>query len=355
MLNLKFKLTPFWLFIILLAVLIISIVIGINTLKQCEGFVHYSYSSPTFFPVNISGYKNPLIKLYDNIFFDKTNGNLVRVYGGAFTDNAPKDEDGHSLTSIEIYSRREYNNSKIYTKDASGNFPPMDELISDKLISSYGDMFIENKGSNHVFYSMWDKKSFIHIIDNDTNIATFLIDDTKEFMQPYPKTKNSISINEFSMKVLENEHDMNNGKYISDSNNVIFFQFTPNVLFNKLSGRLYVKNEKNGNYDSYDRKTGEITSDNNKNESVQFNSYTIELSKTVLAVVMSYEQNTVIMGILKTPSDPSRRAPGSEETYKMIAIKFDKDGNAMNNSGQPIYETIEPVKINKAIINYQFN
>ena len=212
MLNLKFKLTPFWLFIILLAVLIISIVIGINTLKQSEGFVNYEYSSPAFFPVNISGYKNPLIKLYDNNFFDKKNGNLVRVYGSAFTDNSPKDTNGNSLTSIEIYSRSiDYSDREIYTKDASGNFPPMDEIISNELNSRYGPIYIRNKASdNHVFYSTWDKKSFIHIIDNDTNIATFLIDDTKEFIQPYPKTKNSISINEFS--VLENENDMNNGK-----------------------------------------------------------------------------------------------------------------------------------------------
>ena len=42
MFNLRFKLTPFWLFIILLTVLIISIVIGINTVKR-EGFISYYY------------------------------------------------------------------------------------------------------------------------------------------------------------------------------------------------------------------------------------------------------------------------------------------------------------------------
>jgi hypothetical protein len=305
---LKLKLTPFWLFIILLAVLIISIVIGLNTLKQRnEGFVNFQHSAPEFFPVNISGYKNPLIKLYDNNFFDKTNGNLVRVYGSAYSKQSPKDKTGKSLTEIKIYARDQRKN-KTYTKDASGNFPNMNENESDTLTSGYGQVFIQNNASdNHIFYSKWGKKSFIHVIDNDKNIATFLIDETQNLIKKYEKSNNSISIDPLDLKKFEaqnaSQNDINNGKYISDSNNTIFFQFLPNILFNTLSGRLYVKNAKNGNYDSYDRKNGKITADNNKNESVQFNAYTIELFNMGLLVVMSHGQETVIMLIVH-PTGP---------------------------------------------------
>ena len=281
---LKLKLTPFWLFIILLAVLIISIVIGLNTLKQRnEGFVNFQHSAPEFFPVNINGYENPLIKLYDNNFFDKKNGNLVRVYGSAYSKQSPKDKNGKSLTSIKIHGRAGNNN--IYTKDASGNFPDITESELQELTKGYGDVYIENDASdNHVFYSKWGEKSFIHIIDDDKNIATFLIDETQNLIEKYPK--NSISLNDFDPRKLQGLEDPNNGKYISDSNNAIFYQFFPNLLFNKLSGRLYVKNEKNGNYDSYDRKTGEITADNNKNESVKFNAYTVVFNDTFLLIVI---------------------------------------------------------------------
>ena len=84
---LKLKFSPLILFIILLVVLIFSTIIC----KTCffnssntEGFVSYQYDKDTTisqnqYLVDLPQYssKNPVTKLYDNLFFDKLNGNLI--------------------------------------------------------------------------------------------------------------------------------------------------------------------------------------------------------------------------------------------------------------------------------------
>jgi hypothetical protein len=340
MLNLKFKLTPFWLFIILLAVLIISIVIGINTLKQSEGFVNYAYSTPTLIPVNISGYKNPLIKLYDNNFYDKTNGNLVRVYGSAFTDKAPKDDNGNSLTAIEILTRD--SQVKKYTKDKNDKFPSMDESIPTDFISKYGKQHIYNDLSNNqIFHTMWDKKSFIHIIDNDKNIATYLIDNSQNLVKEYSNANNSI-INELKPIQFSDDEMSTTNQLISDENNDIFFQILPNILFKKSSGMLYIKN-KSGTYDAYDRQTGKITLDDNDTiKSAKFDPWTVEVDGIGLILFIQDDANTVISLIFKTPS-----TNGKYQYSIDYSLLFDNNGNKIENNGRAVGQ---PVKVNKKII-----
>ena len=80
--NFKLKLTPIWLFLILLAVLVIAVIYGVNTYK--EGLVAFKAESgaenKALASVQVEWYQNPLYKLYDNNFVDTINGNIIRVY-----------------------------------------------------------------------------------------------------------------------------------------------------------------------------------------------------------------------------------------------------------------------------------
>jgi len=73
------KLSPLMLFLILLIVLVISIVFG-NTLNL-ESFVSFGNSVNSLDNINIPQYNKTktVYKLYDNLYYDNKNGNLIEV------------------------------------------------------------------------------------------------------------------------------------------------------------------------------------------------------------------------------------------------------------------------------------
>ena len=150
MFNLKFKLTPFWLFIILLTVLIISIVIGINTMKREEGFISYYYDKPSLNTVDVSGYYNTgSYKLYDNIFFDRSNGSVLYVYGDASNGTVPVDVSGTSVSKIIITDR--YGNQSTNIKNANGEIPRLTRPTGAQysgLVDSYSSFEIISPSLN---------------------------------------------------------------------------------------------------------------------------------------------------------------------------------------------------------------
>ena len=86
------KITPFLLFLILLLVLVVAVLFG-NWIKtnltwnsSKEGFVSFQNAAKPIEYVSIPQYSrtNTPIKVYDNVFFDKINANLIEVDSTAF-------------------------------------------------------------------------------------------------------------------------------------------------------------------------------------------------------------------------------------------------------------------------------
>ena len=104
----QIKLSPLILFIILLIVLVIATAVK-NLGLVSEGFNSFLYSADSFTDKKVFAYNNirNITKIYDDIFYDPKNGNIVAVYGTQYTSE--DDNTGQSVTQIDIVPRVESN------------------------------------------------------------------------------------------------------------------------------------------------------------------------------------------------------------------------------------------------------
>ena len=355
MFNLKFKLTPFWLFIILLTVLIISIVIGINTIKREEGFISYYYDKPSLNTVDVSGYYNPgSYKLYDNIFFDRSNGSVLYVYGDASNSTLPVDVSGTTVSKIIITDR--YGNQTTNIKDDTNGIPRLTRPTGTQysgLVDSYSSFEINplssfnEKTNNTLFYIPWGKKTYVHVVDLSTNtaatnyqnVSSFLFNgDSAPVRSPYISIDSNFSIDD---SIVANNPAVN--LWIVDPSHGDLYQINNYIYFKKTNGALFIKNSQaNLKYDIYKRNSGtntkgikytdsEYSADNSNNiVSVPFKPWTLtETNSNRLVLFVPDEKNTVVAVIKKTRGI---------KNYELESVKlFNSDGNLINpTNGQVI-------------------
>ena len=190
----EIKLSPLVLFVILLLLLAVSVFVG-KTLqswvnpeaKAFESFIGYNSTIPILSSQVVSGYSsNPIIKVYDNIYFDNINGNIVKLLSasnGNISGNT-------SLTSINVCPRDGTScsnpqllpittpiaNSTLSTMSSSYIFfEPASNLYTDAVtISEAANNTITTSSTvsyisnNLVFYVAWKTDTFLHVIDSNT-------------------------------------------------------------------------------------------------------------------------------------------------------------------------------------------
>jgi hypothetical protein len=149
--NFKLKLTPIWLFLILLAVLVVAVIYGVNTYK--EGLVSFKRSDDVLKSIQVEWYQNPLYKLYDNNFVDTINGNIVRVY----EDNAG------SIIKYTITDR-----SGVTTDYSSGYKATLPTTLTDTVkpwsVSNYDNYGYSGITNNAIVYMPWGSDTYIRTL-----------------------------------------------------------------------------------------------------------------------------------------------------------------------------------------------
>ena len=169
----EFKLTPFVLFFIILLVLVISIVFMKNV--NNEGFIDFYYSSsPTdassvLVPIYSTNY--PISKLYDNLYFDKRNANLVAL-NGPYTGTSST--DAKTLSSIAILARNNnpYNSVVNYTNPNTTitNYDSVESKVTS-ITENYKlmNLYTGTPSPYAVFYFAWNKDTYLHVVDTSNN------------------------------------------------------------------------------------------------------------------------------------------------------------------------------------------
>ena len=175
----EFKLSPLILFIILLVVLALSAMI--KNYMGTEGFITYNHASLPFSTKTVEIYStdNPVTKIYDDIYYDPRNGNVVVVYTkGAYTVPESADAEGKTIKSIEIVSRKndiankivKYENATIDNEDSTGVSKA--EVIkqvtpeSRKATLDAVDVAWSYKsGTSQVNYFTWGTNTYIYVMD----------------------------------------------------------------------------------------------------------------------------------------------------------------------------------------------
>ena len=243
----SFKISPLILFLILLIVLVVSVIFG--KLLNLEGFVSFAQSKNSSETIKIPQYSSTtnVYKLYDNIFVDNRNANLIEVdsttYGNAVGGNT--DLTGTSITNVYVTSRDA--DTKRYASIVTNGVVSAVNTDKSRIPAkapSYNSFSYQTQSANtdkySVLYIPWDTNTYIHVIDNttNTNIGTFLFG-TGSVMDQILYTNSAISI---SNSVTDTDSDIN--KLVKDTAydaNKHLYKLSANVNYDISNANLVIK------------------------------------------------------------------------------------------------------------------
>lgn len=329
------KLTPFLLFLLLLIVLVISVIIG-NKYSR-EGFINFHNDKNPINEVWIPQYSKTknVTKIYDNIFYDTTNGNLIELDASGLTggDRRANDTDtsGSSIEHI-LVTPRDARYTLIYSTELS-NGKVISQNLDVGLKSTLDKSFISwaypsqclNTDKSDTFYIPWSDSTYITTLQK----AATKVNGVTTLFGP-GNTINNINFLDISyVSSYIDDNDSNNSKSVKDSmydtsRNV--YQMSKYVKYDTLNSNLIIQSGDNTNkkltvYDRYKTKS-EITTvppENTPNTTktstvpnVGFNSWNVLDAcgqnivmysciglKTVVALAC-YKDNTISRVVLKT-------------------------------------------------------
>jgi len=145
-----------------------------------EGFITYNHGGALFSTKTVGIYssENPVTKIYDDIYYDPRNGNVVVVYTKAQYSNAASvDADGKNIQSIEIVPRKNVANNQIVkyennTVDRIENGVSKAEVINQvtpesrkATLDTTEVAWSYKSGSNQVNYFTWGSNTYIYVMD----------------------------------------------------------------------------------------------------------------------------------------------------------------------------------------------
>ena len=278
----KFKLTPFIIFLFLFAVFVLTMIFS-HRIKKFEGFIAYNESSSTLNQLHLPQYSssNLLYKVYDSIYFDNKNGNVIELFGTTFSNSTTTgtipttnvvDVTGATLTDIVLMNRSSTANAPMtishYSSSNTTGLSVDQSLIKTSTINSYNYSITPNSSNFNsnpnisynyqTLYISWGTDTILHIYDcsnkNNVNIGTYLF---RQSFDPNHSLYNGNLTAPIGAYIVDN--NALNNTYVSeplyDSNKQnSLYQLSKNVLFDTTCRYLIIRN--NGQINVYDGTLG---------------------------------------------------------------------------------------------------
>ncbi len=183
------KFSPLILFLLIISVLLISLLF--SRYLPLEGFIDFNYDktkineigTDTSIKIDVYSPTNPLVRLYDNLYFDCQNANIIEIDGPLITGDPAsgnKVVSGTSITKTWVMQRDGSTNREAYTTETDGNNSNKikQRAIDASKIDTIKDLkkqFIYNSQAStegaskyQLLYIAYGQDSYIHIIDIGT-------------------------------------------------------------------------------------------------------------------------------------------------------------------------------------------
>ena len=254
------KLTPLFLFLILLFVLLMAGILGNRLYNMEEGFISYNEAqTPLQSQLTIPQYStaNSVYKLYDSIYFDSKNGNLLQLFGTPY-NGSNVDTSGGSLTSINLLSRSGGDPKKFSISTANPS-PSVDQSMIGTSLSNTNNKtnnyWIYPTPSNYnsglpyqVFYILWNDKTYLHVFDieNTKNLSSFIFN-SKGSPTFTSYTESTVTVPTSIVNDTSPTKDsFNNQVFYDQSKNGFVYNITNNVFFDTTNANLIIQNQANG-------------------------------------------------------------------------------------------------------------
>lgn len=350
------KMNSFTIFLLLLIVLVIIMLFSkcgsFTSLNKKESFVNFQNTatagSSVYIPQYHSDSTRTVTLLYDNLFFDEKNGNLIEVDAPSVTSSA-NDNTGNGITKLYVISRKGdqltsystlYNNKAIVANVNESKSASIPSLFSNY---SYISM-CANTDTYQVFYTSWDRDTYIHIMKigagaNGTNIITYYFNtagfvssysnyNANNYIAPYAKSPSLDNAN-------KNNTFMTLPNYLGG--NLSIYQITPFVFYDSKNGYVLIKKPSDNTYLAYNRSDSgsDVSPQDNaslNNIAGNINVFTVNDNNNGMVLVIAYNYNTVINVIVPQTNNKSY--------VLQTSVRF--NGSNIVNSGPTPSDTSVP-------------
>jgi len=344
------KNTPLFLFLLLLLVLVISVLYG-NSLLSKEGFVSFQQSKNALDYVSIPTYSssNYTIKLYDQLYFDNKNGNIIEVDSTRYSGNV--DSTGVTIANTYVTARSSSSSHKKYKNVVNGTtVVPQDTPESQitTTASSYQSYIYSSQSTNTDYYSVfclpWNTDTYVHIIDKTTasHINSLYFNatgDTQKFAYP---ANNKVGLTSYIPFTMPTSNSVSETFYDPQKT---LYQIGQFVKYDITNGNLIIQTAKDGASKSitvYDRsgtsitvnQSGQIASTANSVTTANFSPFTVvDTLGQNLVVYMPYKTNTVIALIGYADTSLSSLTLNNVARFTATAVDMGTTKTPTMNSG----------------------
>jgi hypothetical protein len=219
-----------------------------------EGFISFSYDKNPLNFVDIPQYTTPtskVLKLYDSLFYDLNNGNMIDVQGDCSAAAVPPacvvDSSGTTINGIYIVQRDGKTSTNINTINNQNNTKLSESNIQWKNLFdawSYNSR-TTNNDKYQLFYYSWNDSTYVHIMDciKTKHLKTFLFTGDKSSSEISWTTDVSSRIINVTRPITSVEDTSNNlmvTDLIYDSSKTVF-QINRNIEFDINNSNIILK------------------------------------------------------------------------------------------------------------------
>ena len=326
------KLSPLLLFLLLVLILVVSVIFCKNlSTSLSEGFVSYDVNVVPTSAVTINQYSSsPVIKMFDNLFFDKKNGNVIEVDSSQFLGNVDAiggylsgniDTTGSSISNLYISTR----DGAVHNYPVS-NSPTNQESQISSIASSYQQWTYNTKtqttGKYQLFYVPWNTDTYVHITEmtyvppyygesstNPSNVYTYKFSANSSTVSAVRYINSHLPMSAPSTSTT----DPSNNTFVNDSfygTNAPVYQLSPTVKFDASNANLIIRSP--SSITVYGRAQNVIVTStqplqnaglSNTIPSVNYNAWiAYDTTNTTQVVYVANETNTLLLLLQKNAS-----------------------------------------------------
>jgi hypothetical protein len=349
------KLSPLLLFLLLVLILVVSVVVCRNlSTSLSEGFVSYGASVIPTASTTIAQYSNTsVIKMFDNLFFDNKNANIIEVDSSRFMGNVNAtggylsgniDITGSSITNLYISTRD--GNPHNYSTATSSAIPEAQiATVSNSYKQWTYNTQCQTTGKYQLFYIPWNMDTYVHIIEL-TYVPPYYGEPstTPKNVYTYKFSSNSSTVStvryinsNLPLNVPANTSDPSNNTYVIDpyyGTNKRVYQLSTGVKFDASNANLIITSP--NSITVYGRSQNVIVTStqplqnagmSNSITSVSFNSWvTYDPTNTTQVVYVASGTNTLLFVLQKNSSG----------TFTLANVaRFNSNGLDTGNANPP--------------------
>ena len=331
-----------------------------TSIFEREGFVSYEANLAPTNSVKIPQYgPHPVIKMFDNLFFDQSNGNIVEVDSTQFIGNVDAngnyiggnvDSTGSSIHHLYISTRDGKEHDYAFENNHENTTPESTILNPSCSFNHWSyNTKCQNTGKYQLFYIPWNTDTYVHVVQTETpananNQAAYK--PVNVYTYQFASTTNSpINAVRYGATVLpttvaQSSSDSNDNQMIIDnwySNTNKVYQLAKYIEFDTSNGNLIMRTD--NSISVYGRSQNVIVTSNtplqngglsNTIPTVSYTSWIVyDNANTTQVVYIAKDTNTLVLLIQME----------STNKYKVVnAVRFDAHGVApgsCQNNNQP--------------------